>query len=122
VARLTRRLAVAAAAIAAAAGLAACGGGTNSSAVAACGGVHRALADFARSQHAPTRAIAAADLAAAQHQIALVMQDAAIANSQDGTYNALMTLMQQAQEVPFRDVVPALTVECRAVDSPTGFL
>lgn len=120
-ARLSRRLGLAAAAVAAAAGLAACGGGQNADAVAACHGVHLALAAYTRSLTAPTKAQVTADLLDAQHQVALVMHDAAMANSQDGSYDALMTLLQQAQEVPFANVVPALRAECTAVDSTTGY-
>jgi len=46
-----------------------------------------------------------------------------MANSQDGSYDALMTLLQQAQEgVPFHDVAPALRAACAAVTSPNSYL
>jgi hypothetical protein len=45
-----------------------------------------------------------------------------MANSSDGSYTALMTLVQQAQEVPFGDVVKALKVVCSTIDSPTNYL
>ena len=119
-ARLTRRVALAIAALSAAAGLAACGGGVNADAVAACHGVHRALAAYDRSLHATNAAARAADLLDAQHQIALEMHTAAMANAQDGTYDALVTMMQQAQEVPFRNVAPALRAECSTILSANG--
>ena len=121
-ARLTRRIVLGTVPMSGAVGLSSCGGGTNADAVAACRGVHRALVDYDRSLHAPTPAIAADDLLDAQHQIALEMHDAAMANSEDGAYNALMTLMQQAQEVPFNDVANALRAACKAVNSPNGYL
>lgn len=121
-ARLSRRIGIAAAALSAAVGLTACGGGKNANALAACGGVHRALRAYDRSLSAPTPQVAAADVLDAQHQIALVMRDAAMANSEDGSFDALMTLMQQAQEVPFKDVANALRASCRAVTSPNGYL
>lgn len=121
-ARLTRRLGVAAAAVAAAAGLASCGGGTNAEALATCHGVHRALAAYDRSLRATSGAAKAADLLDAQHQVALVLHHAAMANAQDGSYNALMTLLQQAQEVPFGNVAPALRASCAAIDSSSPYL
>jgi hypothetical protein len=102
--------------------LASCGGGPNTDAVAACKGVHLALAAYHRSLAAPTRALAAADVADAVHQLALVQHDAAMANSADGSYNALMTLLQESQELPFANVAPALGAACSAVTSPTGYL
>ena len=109
--------------MAAAAGLAACGGGQNADAVAACHGVHLAIVAYDRSLRAPSPTAAAVDLLDAQHHIALVMHDAAMANSQDGSYDALMTLLQQAQEgVPFRDVAPALRASCAAISSPNGYV
>jgi hypothetical protein len=108
--------------VAAAAGLASCGGGANDDAVAACRGVHRAVAAYDASRTAPTAAARAADLQRASRAVALVQQDAAMANSSDGSYDALMTLLQQAQEVPFGDVVDALTTVCKTIDSPTNYL
>ncbi len=121
-ARLSRRTGVVVALVAAGIGLASCGGGTNSDALAACRGVHAAIHDYDESLQATTRAQRAADLLGAQRQVASVQQDAALANSADGGYNALMTLLQQAQEVPFRDVVPALTQVCSTITSTTNSL
>lgn len=113
---------VAASILAAGVTLAACGGGTNSDALAACRGVHAAIVDYHQSLHATTAAERTADLLAAERQVASVQQDAALANSADGGYNALMTLLQQAQEVPFHDVVPALTEVCGTITSPNNTL
>ena len=121
-ARLNRRVVVAAGLLAAGIGLASCGGGTNSDALAACRGVHTAIVDYDGSLRATTAAERAADLLSAERVIASVQQDAALANSADGGYNALMPLLQQAQEVPFRDVVPALTQVCGTITSPTNNL
>lgn len=118
---LTRRAAVVATLLAAAIGLASCGGGTNADAVTTCHGVHLALIDYHRSLHAATPAARRADLREAQHQMALVQAAAAMANSQDGTYNALMTLVQQSQEMAFAYVAPALSSACAAITS-TSYL
>jgi hypothetical protein len=108
--------------LAAAAGLAACGGGANADAIAACHGVHLAIKDYDASLTARTSAARAADLVDATHQVALVQQDAALANSSDGSYDALMTLLQQAQEIPFGDVVHSLATVCKTIDSSTNYL
>ncbi len=119
-ARLTARLAALAAVAASAAGLSACGGGPNSDALAACRGVHRAHAAYVRSLH-ERGAAAAADVRSAERDLANVGQDAGLANSADGSYNALMTLLQQAQDLPLDRVMPALAQTCRAITSSTGF-
>ena len=43
-----------------------------------------------------------------------VVADAAMANSQDGSYDALMTLVQESQEMGFPNVEPALTLRLQA--------
>jgi hypothetical protein len=100
--------------------LASCGGGPNGDAVTTCHGVHRALVAYDRSLVAPTPAAAAVDLAAALHDVALVQHAASMANAADGSYNALMTLVQQAQALPFGDVADALRAACASITSPTG--
>jgi hypothetical protein len=108
--------------LAAAMGLASCGGGTNADALKTCQGVHLAVADVHRAQHAPSRAARRADLLDAQRQMANVVADAAMANSEDGSFDALMTLVQESQEMGFPSVEPALTYACKAIDSPTSYL
>jgi hypothetical protein len=119
---LTRRAGVVTAFVAAAIALASCGGGANGDALKACHGVHLALGAYHQALAARTSAARAADLSDAEHQISLVQSDAALADSADGGYDALMTLLQQAQELPFRDVAPALAAVCIAVTSPTSTL
>lgn len=121
-ARLIRPLGVAAVALAASLALAACGGGANASAVRACKGVHLALLAYDRSLVASNPAAAQSDLAQAVRDVAAVQGDAAMANSQDGSYDALMTLIQQAQELPFANVAPALKASCATITSPTGVI
>lgn len=119
---LIRRAGVAAMLVAAAVGLASCGGGSNADALKTCQGVHLALADYARARTAPTQAARLADLRGAQHQMSLVQADAAMANSQDGSFDALMTLVQESQEMPFTNVAPALQAACEAITSTTSYL
>lgn len=120
-ARLKRGLAAFAAVAASAAGLSACGGGPNADALAACRGVHQASVAFNRSLH-DRGAAAARDLEDAKRDLADVSQDAGLANSADGSYNALMTLLQQAQDLPLANVMPALRSTCRGITSSTGYL
>jgi hypothetical protein len=122
VAGLRRRTGVVVLVVTATLALASCGGGTNADALKACHGVRLALAAYDHSLRAPTPAARSADLVAATHQISLVQGDAALADSADGSYDALMTLLQQAQELPFRDVAPALKATCAAVTSPSSQL
>jgi hypothetical protein len=122
VARLSRRLGLAIAALAASLALAACGGGANASALDACKNVHRALLSYQRSLVAPSPEQARADVAQAVHDVAAAQGQAAMANSQDGSYDALMTLIQQAQELPFGNVAPALKAACDTITSPTGVI
>ncbi|HEV3212681.1 MAG TPA: hypothetical protein VGZ03_04715 [Acidimicrobiales bacterium] len=119
---LTRRAGVAAILVAAAVGLASCGGGPNGDALKTCHGVHLALVDYYRSRTAPTAAARRADLRDAQHQMALVQPAAAMANSEDGSFDALMTLVQQSQEMAFSNVAPALRSACAAITSTTSYL
>ena len=108
--------------LAAAVGLASCGGGSNADALKTCRGVSIALADYHRAQSARSPAARRADLLGAQRQMALVQADAAMANSQDGSFDALMTLVQESQEMPFANVAPALRSACAAITSTTGYL
>ena len=113
---LSRRLAAAATALATAVLLASCGGGTNPDALAACKGIKAALADYDASQHAATPQERAALLRDAHHQVARVQGDAALANSADGSYDALMTIVQEAEVMPFHDVAAALRAACSSID------
>ena len=104
-------------------GLASCGGGTNADAIATCQGVHLAVRlRPSRRARAVARGATGADLLDAQRQMALVVADAAMANSEDGSYDALMTLVQAGPGVPFPTSSPALTDVCKTIDSPTNYL
>jgi uncharacterized protein YqgV (UPF0045/DUF77 family) len=47
---------------------------------------------------------------------------AAAATSIDGTWNPLMTTINEAERVPIKDLVASLTRLCRVADSPTPYL
>jgi hypothetical protein len=108
--------------VAATMGLASCGGGPNSDALKTCHGVGLALIDYHHSLGAPSAAARSADLRAAQHEMALVQADAAMANSEDGSFDALMTLVQESQEMSFANVAPALRAACESITSSTSYL
>ncbi len=47
---------------------------------------------------------------------------AAAATSIDGSWNALMTTINEAERVPLNDLVPSLTRLCKVADSSTPYL
>jgi len=47
---------------------------------------------------------------------------AAAATSIDGSWNALMTTINEAERVPLNNLVPSLTRLCRVADSATPYL
>jgi hypothetical protein len=47
---------------------------------------------------------------------------AAAATSIDGSWNALMTTINEAERVPFANEIPSLTRLCRVADSRTPYL
>jgi hypothetical protein len=108
--------------VAAGIALASCGGGTNADALATCRAVHQAAIDVRHAAHAPSLKAKKADLYDAQAAMGSVVAEAAMANSQDGSYDALMTLVQESQEMGFPNVEPALLYACKRIESPTSFL
>ena len=124
-ARLNRvRLAVAGIALAAPLTLSACSGGQGiSQARQACGYVKQALATFKASQATTLDAAAAQNLRnEAQDQLLKALPYAAKATSSNGSYNALMTNIQEAGRVPMDLLVPSLTRQCAVVKSDTPYL
>lgn len=118
-ARLTRRIGVALTVALAGLALSACGtGGAVADARASCRYVHRALAIERRSE-APglsaARRNALADSAMAE--LLRGTPAAAAATSADGSWNPLMTTINEAERVPLRNLVPALTRLCAVADS-----
>ncbi len=123
-ARLGRAALVAAALLSAALGLSACGtGGAVADARASCVYVHHALALQARSR-AP--GLSGARRAALQSRAVAVLLKgtpaAARATSSDGSWNPLMTTINEAERVPLEDLVATLTRMCSIADSSTPYL
>ncbi len=123
-ARLGRTASISAAVLDAALGLSACGtGGAVGDARASCVYVHRALALQARS-HAP--GLSGARRAALQARAVAVLLKgtpaAARATSSDGSWNPLMTTINEAERVPLEDLVATLTRMCSIANSSTPYL
>lgn len=122
-ARLTRTLVVVAL-LTSALALSSCGGsGAVAQARAACRDVARAVATQRRSQ-APGLSTERRDqlenLALAQ--LLKATPAAAAATSIDGSWNALMTTINEAERVPLANLIPALTRLCAVANSSTPYL
>lgn len=104
--------------------LGACG---NSQALAqarlACDDVHQAL-KLERTAEDPrvSAALRATDRAAAMSALLRGLGPAASATSQDGSWNALQTTIQESERVPLPYLVSALTHICQVADSSSPYL
>jgi hypothetical protein len=108
-----------AAVVAGALGLSACGTqGGQALAQQACVHVHRSVAAYERATRAGTPA---ADVSQLQKQAAeelrLALPLAAAANSDDGSWNSLMTTISESSWVDEGHLVPALDAQCVVADS-----
>jgi hypothetical protein len=124
VARLTRVLAPFVALVVASVALSACGtSGAVVDARASCVLVKRAIAIQTQSE--------AADLSTAQRarlqgramsELLKATPKAADATSLDGSWNALMTTINESERVPLKSLVPSLTRLCEVADSSSPYL
>ena len=64
----------------------------------------------------------AALVAKAQTQLLAALPFAASATSDDGSYNSLMTTIQEADRVPERLLVDSLTRQCQVIRSSSPYL
>ncbi|MGO9028103.1 MAG: hypothetical protein ACLQOZ_05680 [Acidimicrobiales bacterium] len=98
-------------------GLAACGGGGTALARQACVHIDRSITLYQRSTDDtdPTRSAALSQQAYIELRQALPL--AALAASQDGQYQALMTTVSESSRVPEVDLITALTAQCAAATS-----
>jgi hypothetical protein len=85
--------------------------------------VHQALALQARSEApgitAPRRSALQAD---AMSALLKATPAASAATSIDGSWNPLMTTINEAERVPLQDLVASLTRLCQVADSSTPYL
>jgi hypothetical protein len=101
-------------------GLAACTSAHDGQALArqACAHVHRSVAEWRDSLRAGTSASAAADLQRrADEQLRIALPLAAAANSDDGSWNSLMTTISEIADVDEGHLLPALEAQCVLADS-----
>jgi hypothetical protein len=101
-------------------GLAACSSVQDGQALAqqACVHVDRSVSDWVSSQRAGMPAATVATLQQrAEQQLRLALPLAAAANSDDGTWNSLMTTISEIETVDEGHLVPALHAQCVLADS-----
>ena len=123
-ARLTRTLGVAATLTLASVALASCGStGAVSDARQSCVAVKRALVTERQSEQVGLASSRRSTLQAkALSQLLKATPSAAAATSIDGSWNPLMTTINEAERVPLADLVTALTRLCKVADSSTPYL
>ena len=114
-----RVLAVAAALAGTALGLSACSTqGGQQLAEQACVHVHRSVADYLRSTRAGTAPAVVAQLQKeADQELRAALPLAAAANSDDGSWNSLMTTISESAVVDEGHLVPSLRAQCVVADT-----
>ena len=122
-ARLKRPASLTVALLSAAVTLSSCGtGGATTDARQACRSVHHSLVVSARSR---TPDLRPAQRRALEGRALLLMlratPAAAAATSLDGSWNPLVTTINEAERVPITYLVPALTRLCQIADSSTPY-
>jgi hypothetical protein len=124
VARVVRILGPLTALVLASVALSSCGtSGAISDARASCVLVKRAIALQTQSE-APhlTSARRATIEGRAMSELLKATPKAADATSIDGSWNALMTTINESERVPLKDLVPSLTRLCKVADSSSPYL
>jgi hypothetical protein len=77
--------------------------------------------DYLRSNHAGTPATTVALLRReADQQLRVALPIAAAANSDDGSWNSLMTTISEGATVDESHLIPSLTAQCLTADSPVN--
>jgi len=124
VARLVRSLSVVATLTLASVILASCGSGSAIADVRhSCVDVKGALALQKQSEALGITASQQATLqASALHRLLLATPSAAAATSIDGSWNPLMTTINEAERVPIANLAASLTRLCKVADSSTPYL
>jgi hypothetical protein len=114
-----RFLAVAAALVGTALGLSACGGqGGQALAQQACVHVRRSVADYVLSTRSGTAPAAVAQLQdKADQELRAALPLAAAANSADGSWNSLMTVISEGATIDEGHLLPSLRAQCVVADT-----
>ncbi len=111
--RRLRRLFGATALVASGAGIAsACGASASTLGHQACVDVGHSLSIYAQSTKTSDAALAGKDRARALTLLREALQPAALAGSNDGDWQALMTTLSESNRVPESKLVPALSAQC----------
>jgi hypothetical protein len=85
--------------------------------------VKRALALQAKSEVPGITAASRATLQGkAMNELLKATPMAAAATSADGSWNALMTTINESERVPLQNLVPSLTRLCKVADSSSPYL
>jgi len=85
--------------------------------------VKQALALQAQSEVAGVSAASRTTLEGkAMNELLKATPMAAAATSADGSWNALMTTINESERVPLQNLVPALTRLCKVADSSSPYL
>jgi hypothetical protein len=93
-------------------------GGGQALAQQACVHVHRSVSEYLRSTRAGMSPTAAAQLQAeADQELRAALPLAAQANSDDGSWNSLMTTISEISVVDEGHLVPALRAQCVVADT-----
>lgn len=123
-ARLRQRIGVLVPALLAGAVLGACGSsGAVVEARQSCHSVHRSLLLERQSNQPGLSQVQRAQLRAqALSELLRATPAAAAATSIDGSWNPLMTTINEAERVPIAELVPALTRLCQVADSSAPYL
>ena len=123
-ARLRRTTSVIVALLVTGVTLSSCGTGSAvSQARRACRDVNAALTIYSRSQRAGLSAADRAQLeASAMSTLLKATPAAAAATSLDGSWNPLMTTINEAERVPLKNLIPSLTRLCQVANSSTPYL
>jgi hypothetical protein len=101
--------------------LAGCGSSANGADLArqACVHVERSVGDYVKSNRPGTPPGDASQLQKkADRELRDALPLAAAANSDDGSWNSLMTTISESATIDEGHLVPALSATCRAVDAP----
>lgn len=121
-AALTRRgVSLAASLVLAGGMLAACAGNGTALARQACGSVDRAVADY-RAADGQVGEAAAQLRARANRHLMDAQALAAQATSADGTWNAMMTILQERNKIGAQRVLPLLISTCKMARSSTPYI
>ncbi|MCU1491644.1 MAG: hypothetical protein JWM85_3049 [Acidimicrobiaceae bacterium] len=92
--------------------LAACSSGAGALGQQACKDVHRSLTLYRAAERAGQTPAADAERLQALTWLRKALRPAALAGSQDGSWQALQTTLSESSRVPESELVTALTAQC----------